>query len=84
MTIKERKLEEVQVSSSSTAIFLSDDVYTLIWSRLVSNATMTTIPGNLARTKARRLFALLNREHKKTAATTKTQLCWLFISLFIF
>lgn len=44
--VQAKKREELQISSSTaTAIFLSNDVFSLIWSRLVLVATMTTVPA---------------------------------------
>ena len=44
--VQEKKREELQISSSTaTAIFLSNDVFILIWSRLVLVATMATVPA---------------------------------------
>ena len=44
--VQAKKREERQISSSTaTAIFLSNDVFSLIWSRLVLVATMTTVPA---------------------------------------
>ena len=44
--VQAKKGEELQISSSTaTAIFLSNDVLSLIWSRLVLIATMTTVPA---------------------------------------
>lgn len=44
--VKAKKREKLRISSSTaTAIFLSNDVFSLIWIRLVLVATMATVPG---------------------------------------
>lgn len=44
--VQAKKREELHISSSTaTAIFLSNDVFSLIWSRLVLVATMATVPA---------------------------------------
>lgn len=44
--VQAKKRVELQISSSTaTAILLSNDVFSLIWSRLVLVATMTTVPA---------------------------------------